>query len=114
MENKKNKIINSFAISAVVAIVFITFATIFGELYKPFKNYLADTFSHHWIGKGVIAILIFYALGFLGYFYVKDSTVPADRQDDVMITLLKIVFWIAVTGVIVISGFYLYEYFIVH
>jgi hypothetical protein len=105
-DNKKNKIINSFIISAIVAIVFVTFATIFGELYKPFKNALKDIFSHHWIGKGVIAIVIFYLLGFLGYFYAKDS-------EDLVVTMLKIVFWIAVVGVVAISGFYLYEYFIV-
>lgn len=105
--NKKNKIINSFGVAAIVAIIFIVFATIFGELYKPFKNYLADTFSHHWIGKGVIAIVIFYALGFLGYFSASDN-------EDVITILLKIVFWIAVIGVLTISGFYLYEYFLVH
>ena len=107
MENKRNKIITSFAVAAIVAIVFVTIATIFGELYKPFKNSLKDLFSHHWIGKGVIAIVIFYALGFLGYFYAKDN-------EDAIITMLKIVFWIALIGVLAITGFYLYEYFIVH
>lgn len=102
---KKNKWITSFAISAIIAIVFITFATIFGELYKPFKNSLKDIFSHHWIGKGVIAIVIFYALGFLGYFYTKDS-------EDFMVTMLKVVFWIALLGVLAITGFYIYEYMI--
>ena len=106
-DTKKNKCITSFAVSAIVAIVFITFATIFGELYKPFKNYLADTFSHHWIGKGVIAIVIFYLLGFLEYFKAKGD-------EDVMIIMLKILFWITVVGVLAISGFYLYEYFLVH
>jgi uncharacterized membrane protein len=114
MDNKKNKLITSFTVSAIVAIVFITFATIFGELYKPFKNYLADTFSHHWIGKSIIAIAIFYALGFLEYFKSKGDAVPAGRQEDVMIIALKILFWITVVGVLAISGFYLYEYFLVH
>ena len=107
MINKnKKKIKNSFAIAASVAIVFIVFATIFGELYKPFKNSLKDIFSHHWIGKGVIAIVIFYALGFLGYFKASSS-------EKVLITVLKVVFWIAVVGVLAISAFYLYEYFLV-
>lgn len=107
MNDKKNKIITSFAISAIVAIVFVVFATIFGELYKPFKDSLKDIFSHHWIGKGVIAIVIFYALGFLGYFSAKDD-------EDGMIKMLKIVFWVALIGVLAITGFYLYEYFLVH
>lgn len=104
---KNNKWINSFGVAAIVAIIFIVFATIFGELYKPFKDSLKDIFSHHWIGKGVIAIVIFYVLGFLGYFSANDS-------EGVIITILKIVFWIALVGVLAISGFYLYEYFLVH
>ena len=47
MNNKKNKIISSFAIAGVVAIVFIVFATIFGELYSPFKDWLKVIFNHH-------------------------------------------------------------------
>ena len=42
MKDKRNKIIRSFAISAIVAIVFVTVATIFSELYKPFKDSLKD------------------------------------------------------------------------
>ena len=104
MQNKKNKIITSFAISAVVAIVFIATATVLGELYKPFKNWLADTFYHHWMGKGIIAIVIFYVLGLFG---------KASDNEDKMVKMLRILFWIAVIGVIVITVFYLYEYFIV-
>ena len=103
--NNKNKIINSFAAAAIVAIVFVAVATILGELHKPFKNWLKDIFYHHWMGKGIIAILIFYILGFLGYFKAKDS-------DDAVVTMLKIVFWIALLGVVAISVFYTYEYMI--
>lgn len=105
--NKKNKIINSFAISAVVAIVFIIFATIFGEFYKPFKDWLKEVFAHHWIGKGVISIVIFYVFGVLGYFTASDS-------DRIVTRMLIIIFWIALLGAIGITGFYLYEYLITH
>jgi len=105
MENKRNKKIHSFATAAIVAIVFITAATILGELYKPFKDWLKEVFSHHWIGKGVIAIVIFYALGFLGYFRAKDS-------EDNMISMLRLLFWVALVGALAITGFYFYEYII--
>lgn len=103
MKNKRNKIINSFAISATVAIVFIAFVTIFGELHGPFKDWLKGTFNHHWIGKGVIAIAIFYAFGFFGYFNASD-------RDEIMTRMLKIIFWITLIGIFVITGFFLYEY----
>ena len=106
MKDKRNKIINSFAAGAIVAIVFVVFATIFGELYSPFKNWLKETFNHHWIGKGIISIVIFYAIGFLGYLHTPDS-------EDKLIKMLKIVFWIALIGVLTIIGFFLYEAFLV-
>ncbi|PIT96697.1 hypothetical protein COT82_01790 [Candidatus Campbellbacteria bacterium CG10_big_fil_rev_8_21_14_0_10_35_52] len=105
MKNKKNKLINSFAISAILAIVFIVFAVIFGELYKPFKNWLAGAFNHHWIGKSVISIMIFYIFGFLCYFKISD-------REEILIYMLKIVFWTALAGALLITSFYLYEYFL--
>jgi amino acid transporter len=105
MDNKRNKIISSFGIAAVVAIAFIVFATIFGELYGPFKDWLKETFNHHWIGKGVIAIVIFYLLGFLGICKMSNS-------EKAMTRMLNIVFWIALLGALSITGFYLYEYLI--
>jgi hypothetical protein len=104
---KKNKWIRSFAIAAIVAIVFVTVATVLGELYKPFKNWLKETFYHHWMGKGIIAIVVFYALGFIGRAKSKDT-------DEALVTILRAVFWITLIGVLAITGFYLYEYFIVH
>lgn len=109
MENsgntKNNRWVNSFIISAIIAIIFITVATVLAELYSPFKDWLKNTFYHHWMGKGIIAILLFYIFGLVGYFSVKDS-------EDFMITMLKVAFWVTLAGVFVITGFYLYEYFL--
>lgn len=106
-DDKKNKIINSFIISAIVAIIFIPISVILGELYKPFKDWLKNIFYHHWIGKGVIAFVIFYFFGFLKYFKSKDN-------EDVIVKMLKVLFWITFIGTLAIISFYLYEYFIVH
>jgi uncharacterized membrane protein YoaK (UPF0700 family) len=105
MNKKRNKIINSFAASAIIAIIFVVVATILGELYSPFKNWLKETFYHHWMGKGIITIIAFYLIGFLGYFKSKES-------ENSVAKMLKILFWIAIIGVLAISGFYLYEYII--
>jgi hypothetical protein len=104
MQNKRNKIISSFAVSAAVAIIFVVLATILGELYKPFKDWLKETFYHHWIGKGIIMIVIFYLIGFIGF--------RAPESEDSMISMLKLLFWIAIIGVFAITGFYFYEYII--
>ena len=106
MNNKTNKKIQSFALAGVVAIIFVTVATVLGELYSPFKDWLKETFNHHWIGKGVIAIVIFYVLGLFNFHISDDS-------EDKMVSILRILYWVAFIGVLVITGFYLYEAFLV-
>jgi uncharacterized membrane protein SirB2 len=104
MDNKRNKRIYSFAAAAIAAIIFVVIATILGELYKPFKDWLKETFYHHWMGKGIIMILIFYLFGFIGF--------RASEDEDKMISILRILFWTAIIGALAISGFYVYEYII--
>jgi uncharacterized membrane protein SirB2 len=104
MDNKRNKKIYSFAGAAIIAIVFVGVATILAELYKPFKDWLAETFYHHWMGKGIIMIVIFYLLGFIGF--------RASGEEDKMISMSRILFWTALIWILAITGFYLYEYII--
>lgn len=49
--------INATLATAVV-IVFITAITIAAELAPQLKDWLKDSFSHHWIGKGIIAAIM--------------------------------------------------------
>ena len=37
------------------AFIFIALATMGADLYAPFKTFLATTFGHHWVGKGVLS-----------------------------------------------------------
>lgn len=108
MRDKKLILISAFAIGAVIAIIFVTAAAIGGELYKPLKDWLAGTFSHHWIGKGIISLGIFYTLGLV-------LSVVMKIQEGTMIRILYLLFWITVVGILSISGFYVYEaFFAVH
>nr|MDO8098428.1 hypothetical protein [Candidatus Njordarchaeota archaeon] len=54
--------LNSLYISAMVTWVLIAFMTIFGELNSGFNTALKTTFGHHWVGKGVIAVIVFFVL----------------------------------------------------
>ncbi|MCR4330306.1 MAG: hypothetical protein NUV49_00225 [Patescibacteria group bacterium] len=106
--DKRLKIVNSFITGAIVASVFIAAATIGGELYKPFKDWLAGTFYHHWVGKGVLAVAIFLLVAFMHGLIIKNST--EDRVRKHLFILL---------GVLVVSSlsillFFLYEFNIRH
>ena len=51
--------INATVLSAIITIIYITTITVAADLYPPLKEFLANVFSHHWIGKSITAILIF-------------------------------------------------------
>ena len=46
-------------LSGIITIVSIAVLTIIAELNEGIKNLLKNTFYHHWIGKGVVAIVLF-------------------------------------------------------
>ena len=67
MEDKK-PILSAIIVSAILTIAAIVFLTVFGELNPAFKTWLTNTFSHHWIGKSIISVLVF--LAFTPIFYL--------------------------------------------
>lgn len=89
---------------AIIAIAFIAFATIGAELYAPFKDWLAATFSHHWIGKGILAALTFLVV----------SVIPAKHENSVadIVRLVAILFFVSLLSALAIVGFIGYEAFI--
>lgn len=105
-KDKKSQYIRAFAISAALAIVTIATLTIAGELYKPLKDWLAATFTHHWIGKGVISFVGFYVVG-----YILSLLVSGVRSKEA--TILFGLFWISLLSALAIFGFYYYEAFMV-
>ncbi len=53
-------------IGATVTVVFITIITVWAELAPGLKTWLANTFTHHWVGKGVLAAAVFFIAGLFG------------------------------------------------
>jgi purine-cytosine permease-like protein len=103
--NLRTKLLRGLAISGTLSVLFVTVVTIAAELYPPLKNWLASTFTHHWVGKGVIAMAIFFLLGLLLGFLWRSERIPTG--------LLMICAWVAILGTVAISGFYVYEAFFV-
>lgn len=101
----KIKIANAFAVSAAITAVFITGVTIYADLNPTLKDWLKNTFTHHWIGKGFLAAIIFIALIPLILFIY-----PNDKKERLLKNLM-ILFWLTIIGALVIFGFFVYEYF---
>lgn len=96
-------LVKSIVLSAFIAVVIIVLLTIGGELNPALKNWLTITFSHHWIGKGVLSIFGFFFSALIFYFL---------RLKNVSLTLLV---WLLVIfanlSVAVVVLFFLVETF---
>lgn len=82
----------------MLAIAFVAAATIGGEMHAPFKDWLAATFTHHWVGKGIIASVILFLGG-----AVLAPTIPARRS---VTGLLWVLFVVTIVAFLAIVGFY--------
>ena len=92
--------INATVLSAIITIIYITTITVAADLYPPLKEFLANVFSHHWIGKSITAILIFAI--FTGLFLVlKPKTKPS--------FLLNLLTAVSILATLVILTFFTWE-----
>jgi len=69
----QTSLIKGVIASAIFTIIFIMAITIIVELVPPIKDWLKSTFTHHWIGKGVLATGLFTLIAVLGSFYAKKE-----------------------------------------
>src|SRR3989344_5674176 len=73
------------AISTIITEAIIVFLTLFSEMSEGFKNLLKTMSGHHWTSKGIIALILFFAL----YFALRR--IKAKENDIWKYT--KYVFW---------------------
>ncbi|HLD60250.1 MAG TPA: hypothetical protein VI912_04595 [Candidatus Bilamarchaeaceae archaeon] len=76
--------IESVFLATLLVIVFIATITIFAELYKPAKDWLANNFWHHWLGKGIISIGLFIVISLFG------PKIEIKKQEKFLIPVLAI------------------------
>ena len=67
------------------------------------KNWLKSVFSHHLIGKGILTMAVFVLSSFIVFL------LPARVFEEKLPALLWLLFIVAATGAVLISGFYFYE-----
>lgn len=63
----------ALGISTIVSVWFVVAITIIGELVKPFKDFLASLTGHHWVTKGIGALVVYVLLYALFARIVQDS-----------------------------------------
>lgn len=102
-ENTKIKTAYGAAISGIVAALFIAGITIVAELTPPLKDWLKVTFSHHWVGKSILAAGLFIILSFI------LALLPLRADEQKLRRVVTTLAWITITAALVIMGFFVYE-----
>lgn len=56
----------------ILVSILIASLTIGGELYSPLKDFLKNTFMHHWLGKSYLSVALFLLILFVRFFSKSD------------------------------------------
>ncbi len=104
--NEKPHIANTSLISLIIVAIYIPVITITAEFVPALKNWLATTYGHHWVGKGIIMIMI-YAVAFAALYLVFRS-----RRKEVSVAYIGIATGISIVSSLTITLFFVYEYLI--
>lgn len=115
--NKAN-LTRSALISSAITSLYIVVITIAGELYKvagpdgkmvnPIKDYLKATLGHHWVGKGVWAVALFFLMAVV-IFLINKNRDNIRPHRSLMLARCSLVL-----GTIAIYGFFIYEYVVLY
>jgi len=105
----KSKILNSFISGAISSVVFLVLITVVADLIPTLKDWLKSSFYHHWIGKGVLAILIFFVIQGLMAIYSRGKNTKKNIIENLWILNLVSIF-----GVFAMFMFFIIETFFIH
>lgn len=89
--------------ATTVTIVFIALITVIAELALPLKDWLKNTFSHHWIGKSLLSLLVF-AGAWLASYLTQSSSDLAN-----LIRRVRLLSILSILMTLLIFGFFIYE-----
>lgn len=86
-------------LAAVVTVVAVVVMTVAAELSAAFKGLLKGWLYHHWIGKGVVALLVF---------FVVAHVVKIDTKMSVA-KLVRLLVVVTLVGAVVIFVFFVWH-----
>lgn len=102
----KLKLTESIILGSIAAVVFVVVITIAAELAAPLKEWLKNTFYHHWVGKSLMSLIVFASASLLTLVIpYKASLAGANRLILVLVALVLL-------GSLAIFGFFSYETFL--
>ena len=92
---------NSVIKSTVTVIWLIVAMTLLSEVSGPFKSLLIQIGSHHWIGKGIVSMVVFVVT----YLLFSKSKEPESILSGAIAVVGSAVF-----GALIIFGFFIWHF----
>lgn len=103
LSTKKLKLAQSIILSSIAVAVLIPALTAAAELKAPLKEWLQNTFYHHWVGKSLLSIIVFAGVSALTFVAPYKPSLAAINR------LLLILVILVFLGTLSIFGFFSYE-----
>jgi len=91
--------------AAAVAVLIATL-TIGAELWSPLKDFLKAIFTHHWIGKSALAVLLFAVV-----FFVRSSSQASASMQSLERAVYAAIWAHALSSIAIISFFVVHALF---
>ena len=104
--DKRLAILNACMWGAIGAIIFVVVVTVAADLYLPLKDLLKGIFSHHWVGKGILAVLVFGACSLVTFPFSLNASAQRTTKH------LTYLFGVSVAGALSLFIFFVYEAFL--
>ena len=101
--SKTYKQIQTVARAALYTVITITAITIIADLYPPVKEWLKNTFTHHWIGKGVLGVAVFVVIAIIEGMRGEGTVAKAEQS-------VRMLIYVSLLGTIVLLAFFFYEF----
>jgi hypothetical protein len=101
--NTKTRWIIGVCQAATVAVILVAALTIMADLAPSLKDWLKATFSHHWIGKGVLALVAFILVLIISSPLTKNISAEKLGKWVNMLTLTTVL------ASLLIIGFFIFE-----
>ena len=94
------------AIGYFITVLFNAVLVVVKETYKYVYEWLASTFGHHWIGHGILVILVFILTTYLSSNLIKAGELSETRATH----LLYLILAGTIISFVIIGGFFLIEF----
>ncbi len=97
------RMLRASSYGTMAAIVTVLTLTVLAELSQPVKDLLTQTFFHHWVGKSVLAVLVWLGVGTLTWAIFARTDVRQAAQT------VRVLVSVAILGALVLVLFLVWE-----